>query len=216
MKRSLLQHRLNFRPYLPGCSMKQREMMNFSKTQKIAYMALLIALQVILGRFAGIMTPIVSISFSFVPLAINAIVFGPVCATVSSAIADILGALLFPQGLGIYFPGYTVSAALNGLVYGLILYRKPKQLWRIILVCIVQGVFISLGLSTYWVHMMTGEGYLAVLPARILQNAIMIPVKALVIWILAYRLTPYIWKSAIPELNKRKNEKAVEPLDKNL
>ncbi len=27
--------------------------MNFSKTQKIAYIALLIALQVVLGRFAG-------------------------------------------------------------------------------------------------------------------------------------------------------------------
>lgn len=166
--------------------------MNFSRTQKITYIALLIALQVVLGRFAGIMTPIVSISFSFVPLVLNAIVFGPVCATASSAIADIIGALLFPQGLGIYFPGYTVSAALNGLIYGLILYRKPKQLWRISLACVIQCLFVSLGLSTYWVYMMTGKGFLVVLPTRILQNAIMVPIKIFVIWALVYRLTSYM------------------------
>lgn len=181
--------------------------MNFSKTQKIAYIALLIALQVVLGRFAGIMTPIVSISFSFVPLVINAILFGPVYAATSSAIADIIGALLFPQGLGIYFPGYTVSAALNGLIYGLILYHKPKRFWRISLACIIQSIFISLGLSTYWVYMMTGKGYLAVLPTRILQNAIMLPVKVLVIWILVYRLTSYLQKSIIPKINNCRNKK---------
>lgn len=153
--------------------------MNFTKTQKMAYIALLIALQVIIGRFAGIMTPIVSISLSFIPLVINAIVFGPFCAMVSSAIADIISTLLFPQGLGIYFPGYTLSAALNGLIYGLVLFRKPRQLWRICLACMVQGIFISLGLSTYWVFMMTGQAYLAVMPTRILQNVITIPIKIL-------------------------------------
>ena len=190
--------------------------MNFSKTHTIAYIALLIALQVVLGRFAGIMTPIVSISFSFIPLVVNAIVFGPICATVSSAIADIIGALLFPQGLGIYFPGYTVSAALNGLIYGLMLYRKPKRLWRISLTCLIQGLFISLGLSTYWVYMMTGKGYMAILPTRFLQNAIMVPVKIFVIWILVYRLTSYLQNFSLLGINNYKSSKSKEPLDENL
>lgn len=188
--------------------------MNFSKTQKIAYIALLIALQVILGRFAGIMTPIVSISFSFIPLVVNAIIFGPVYATASSAIADITGALLFPQGLGIYFPGYTVSAALNGLIYGLILYRKPKQLWRISLACVIQGLFISLGLSTYWVYIMTGKGYLAILPTRILQNACMVPIKIFIIWILVYRLTTYLQSLSILGIGHYKNKNKRESLNK--
>jgi len=196
--------------------MKWREKMNFSKTQKIAYIALLIALPIVLGRFAGIMTPIVSISFSFVPLVINAIAFGPVCASASSVIADIIGALLFPQGLGIYFPGYTVSAALNGLIYGFILYRKPKQLWRISLACIIQGLFISLGVSTYWVYMMTGKGYLAVLPTRILQTAIMLPVKILVIWILVYRLTSYLQNFSKLGIDNYKNKKHREHSDKKI
>jgi len=184
--------------------------MKLSKTLKIAYVALLIALQVVLGRFAGIMTPIVSISFSFLPLVVNAIVFGPVSAAISSAIADVLGAFLFPQGLGTFFPGFTLSAALNGLIYGLILYRKPKQLLRIGLACCITSLFVSLGLGTYWVYMMTGKGFFALLPTRILQNAIMIPIKLMVIWSVAYRVIPLIWKEAIPEFNNPEIKKAIE------
>lgn len=181
------------------------------KIQKIAFIAMLITLQVVIGRFAGIMTPIVSINLSFLPLVVNAIVFGPVSATVSSAIADILGAFLFPQGLGTFFPGYTLSAALNGLIYGLILYRKPKKLWRITLACLITSVVISLGLSTYWVYMMTGKGFLVLLPARIMQNAIMLPIKIILISTVVYRIIPLAWKDAIPETNKTVESKGQLP-----
>lgn len=187
--------------------------MKLSKTQKITFIALLIALEVVMGRFLGIMTPIVSINFSFLPLVINAIVFGPVSATLSAVISDILGALLFPRGLGIYFPGFTLSAALNGLIYGLFLYRKPKQLWRISSACLITSIFVSLGLSTYWVYMMTGNGFLALLPPRILQNAIMLPIKIFAIWVIAYRIIPFIWKEAIVEPRKPAIGKTAELKD---
>lgn len=190
--------------------------MNMNKTKKLAYISLLIALQVVLGRFAGIMTPVVSINFSFIPLIINAILFGPFYAAASSAVADVISAFLFPQGLGIYFPGYTLSAALNGLIYGLILYRKPKRLWRISFACIMQGILISLGLSTYWVYMMTGKSYLAVLPTRILQNAIMIPVKIFVIWIVVYRLVSYLQKNDATKTSQCKSLQSDTPIDKTL
>jgi len=184
--------------------------MKFSKTQKIAYISLLIALEVVMGRFAGIMTPIVSINFSFLPLVVNAIVFGPVSATVSAAISDILGAFLFPQGLGIYFPGFTLSAALNGLTYGLLLHRKPLRLWRICIACFITNILISLGLSTYWVYMMTGKGFLALLPTRILQNAIMLPIKIIVIKLVVYRVIPFVWKGAILKHNSTKETTNIE------
>lgn len=76
--------------------------MNNLKTKKLTSIALLIALEVILGRM-GIMTPIVSINFSFVPLVINAILFGPISAAVSSGLADIIGSLMPPQGLELIF-----------------------------------------------------------------------------------------------------------------
>lgn len=156
-------------------------------TKKLTIMALLIATEVVLGRL-GIMTPIVSINFSFVPLVVNAILFGPVAAAISSGLADIIGSMMMPQGLGTYFPGYTISAILTGFSYGLILHRKPKNLGRIIVACLFTSIVISLGLSTYWVYVMTGKGYLAILVTRTIQIALLIPIKIFVIYTIVYRL----------------------------
>lgn len=95
-------------------------------TRKLTSIALLIAAEVVLGRL-GIMTPIVAINFSFVPLVVNAILFGPITAAVSSGLADIIGSMMMPQGLGTYFLGYTISALLTGFIYGLILYKSLKK-----------------------------------------------------------------------------------------
>ena len=156
-------------------------------TRKLTSIALLIAAEVVLGRL-GIMTPIVAINFSFVPLVVNAILFGPITAAVSSGLADIIGSMMMPQGLGTYFPGYTISALLTGFIYGLILYKKPKKMSRIILASAVTSVVISLGLSTFWVYLMTGKGYLAILFTRTAQIAVMMPVKVFVIYSVVYRL----------------------------
>lgn len=156
-------------------------------TRKLTSIALLIAAEVVLGRL-GIMTPIVAINFSFVPLVVNAILFGPITAAVSSGLADIIGSMMMPQGLGTYFPGYTISALLTGFIYGLILYKKSKNLGRIILASVVTSVVISLGLSTFWVYLMTRKGYLAILFTRTAQIAVMMPVKVFVIYSVVYRL----------------------------
>lgn len=184
--------------------------MKFSKSQKIAYIALLIALEIVIKRFAGITTPIVSISLAFIPLVINAVLFGPVAAAVSSAIADFIGALLFAQGIGVYFPGFTLSAALNGLTYGLLLYRKPKKLWRISLASFITSMILSLGLGTYWIYVMSGQGFWALIPPRILQNVLMLSVKIPLIWVVVYRIIPIIGKDILPQLNQSNNMKTGE------
>ncbi|MGL5435295.1 MAG: folate family ECF transporter S component [Lachnospiraceae bacterium] len=171
---------------------------NFNKSQKLVSISLLIALEIILGRFFGIKTMIATINFSFLPLVINAILFGPVSAACSAAIADILGTFFFSNGMA-YFPGFTVSAALTGMVYGLLFYRKPKKMWRIGLSCVFINLFISLGLSTYWVYLMTGKGFMAILPTRILQNVIMVPVKVFTISTFVYRLIPFLASDKAPK-----------------
>lgn len=59
---------------------------------------------------------------------------------------------------------------------------------RIILASAVTSVVISLGLSTFWVYLMTGKGYLAILFTRTAQIAVMMPVKVFVIYSVVYRL----------------------------
>ena len=68
-------------------------------------MALLIALEVVLTRFLSINLPIVRIGFGFLPVAIAAILFGPLWAGIGYAVGDLIGMLIWPTGAYFRLPG---------------------------------------------------------------------------------------------------------------
>ena len=96
-----------------------------NNTQRLAVSALLIAADVVLTRLLAINTPVMKISLGFAAVALSALLYGPWWAAVTAALGDLLGALLFPTGA--YFPGFTLTAALTGVIFGLCLYQKPKR-----------------------------------------------------------------------------------------
>lgn len=164
-----------------------------TKLKRFVMLGLLIACQVIAGRFLTIATLFVKIGFIFLPISIAAILYGPIWAGVSAAIGDILIAMLLPYG---YFPGFTVSAFLTGATYGLFLHRKSANIWRISCCVVVINIAISIFLQTFWLYLLTGEGYLAVLPTRIMQNVIMTPIQIIGIRTVSYRVAELELKSA--------------------
>lgn len=160
--------------------------------KKLIQISLLIAIEVILTRFCSIQTPIVRIGFGFLPIAMIAMMYGPLSAGISYVVGDILGMLLFPSGA--YFPGFTLTAFLTGLTYGVFLYNKPATWSRIIGAVMTICLIINLGLDTYWLSIIMGKGYLALLPTRIIKTVIMIPVQTLIIGI--------IWKKVVVKIMK--------------
>ena len=96
-----------------------------SKLKKVILSGILLALLIVLNRFVSIKTPLLVISFSFVPIMMAAIWLGPKYSTLIAALGDFIGAILFP--FGTYFPGFTVSAGLTGLIYGIFLYKKQES-----------------------------------------------------------------------------------------
>ena len=93
-------------------------------TKTLTLTALLAALEFVLSRFLSISAWNTKIGFAFVPVALAALLLGPLNAGIVAALADFLGALLFP--VGPYFPGFTLTAFLMGLCYGLFLYKKQS------------------------------------------------------------------------------------------
>lgn len=87
-------------------------------------LALLVAMEVVLARFLGIQTPIVQIKLSFIPVVMAALLYGR-CHRPGRRFGGLHRGCLIP--LGGLFPGFTLTAALGGLVYGLVLYRKPAS-----------------------------------------------------------------------------------------
>lgn len=156
------------------------------KIRNILFVGLFISLEIILTRFISVESPIVRISFEFIPIAISAILFGPVMAGTAAAIADVLGMLIFPKGA--YFPGFTLSAFVTGFLYGLILYKKKITLVRTFFAALVVIVITSLIMNTIWLTYLTGNGAYAILVARLLKSAVFIPIQTFMIY--------FTWKYA--------------------
>ena len=80
-------------------------------TKKLITLSVLVAMDVVLTRFLSINAWNTRIGFGFVPMVIAAMMYGPLSAGIVAALADFIGAILFPTGP--YFPGFTFSVFLR-------------------------------------------------------------------------------------------------------
>ena len=145
----------------------------------LAQVAMLLAMEVILSRFFFIATPVTKFSFAFVPLAICGALFGPVYGGIMGALADLLGAILFP--IGPYFPGYTLNNALHGVALGVAMKEGRRKWWQLVLALVFNHVAVGIFLAALWGHMLTGNPYWAVVTARVVQAVVMAPVQFIVL-----------------------------------
>lgn len=169
--------------------------LKISKNKKIILSALLLSFLIILSRFLSIKTTFLVISLSFIPIMIAGIYLGPIYTGIVAGLGDLIGAILFP--FGSYFPGFTISAVLMGLVYGEILYKNPnkkqnnkKFIFQLILSSIIVLIGIKVFLESVWLHLLYGKAYVAVISARILTQTIMLPIQVIVIFVLEKILNP--------------------------
>lgn len=169
------------------------------KTKKIVILALFITLEIILSRYLSITTPIVKIGFTFLPICLSAIIFGPVTAGLAAALADVIGFMLNPFGL--FFPGFTFSAFVSGFIYGIILYKKEITFLRTALACVLIALLVYLGLDTIWVWILTKDAIYGLLPIRIVKVLIMLPIQVITIMVTWKYLSHFIEKHVMKGLN---------------
>lgn len=151
------------------------------KTKSLVTMAVLLALAVVLGFVSVQVTESLRVGFSFLPNAVSGQLFGPVGGMLVGGLADILKYLVKPTGP--FFPGFTISGILGGLIYGLTLYKKPTTLPRVILCMTLISVFVNILLNTYWLTILYGNSFLAIWPARIVSNLITLPINIILYYL---------------------------------
>ena len=141
-------------------------------TKKIALLAILTAMGVVLGRFIPMVNLLTSkYEFSFVAVMLAASLTGPVGGALVGGMIDLIGALLFPTGA--YFPGFTVTAALTGLVWGLLLYKECNLPRILVAVLSTQTVF-SLIVNTFFIaQFFSPKGFTVLLASRAVQATVM-------------------------------------------
>ena len=155
--------------------------MNHEKTKKLTTLAILVAMHIILSRFLSYSVWNMKIGFDFLPVSVAAVLYGPIGAAVVGGLGDFIGAILFP--IGPYFPGYTLSAALSGVVLGLFLHRE-QRLTRVLGAVAVNQWIISLLLTSFWISFTNLVPYWAMVTSRVPQCAIMTAVQIPVLMLL--------------------------------
>jgi ECF transporter S component (folate family) len=158
---------------------------------------LLVALAVVLTRILGINVLTAKIGFGFIPIIIAAMCYGPIYAAIIYAMADVIGVLLFPAGA--FNPFFTLTAALAGAVWGLILFRKaPASQWTTLglsfLAALINNLVFSLAANSFLIHIFYDVALASLIPTRLIQIAIMIPLQTAFIAVL--------WKNVVPRLSQ--------------
>lgn len=120
--------------------------------KEIALSGVFIAISIILTRVFAIMIPLAGlpalrIGFGAIPIQISGILMGPVIGGIVGVIADLLGFIMNPGG-GVFFPGFTLTAALNGIIPGLLFnyFRKNKGNINYNIINTIITVLISMGI----------------------------------------------------------------------
>ena len=106
-------------------------------TQKLCVMGVLMAMQIILSRITAIN-------------AIAGYLLGPIGGTLVAWGSDALGTILTGQAIN---PGLSVTAALGGFFYGLMLHKRPVTIWRTMACLLVVSLVCHFLLNTYFLAM---------------------------------------------------------------
>lgn len=164
------------------------------RARDITVLAMLVALNVIMAEVLKfpIIPKILELSFGFIPIAVAGMLFGPAPAMAVAVIADLIGALIFSAGD--FFFGYTLTALLTGLFYGLLL-RAPrtsakKDAARILAAQALVSIICFAGLNTLWAYVMGYARTSQYIVTRLIVNLVAYPVYSLVLYLLfRYRKT---------------------------
>ena len=143
---------------------------NFKSTKILCASAIMTAMYVALYAMKLQLTPQLRITFTFIPMALTGWLFGPVPAMAVGLCGDVIGAQVFPSGS--FFPGFTVTAVLSGLIYGLCLYRTEGKwlLLRAAAAKFLVNMLMNTLLNAYWLSVITGKGYLVYLSSHFIKN----------------------------------------------
>lgn len=150
--------------------------------QNLAMCGMLLSLRILIGYFSNLtlaVTPDIKIGFTFLPIAITGILFGPTSAGILGALGDIISFLIIPMGT--YFPGWTISGMLIGILYGIFLYEQPKLIVRLIICELTVGIFVEILLGSFWLYLQFSKGFWITAAVRSLKTLIAIPIEIVLI-----------------------------------
>ena len=161
-----------------------RSLRELKSTRCLAVTALLIAVNITLDLLGLTirLPPNLRISFGFLCNAAIGMLFGPAAAMLAGVGTDVLGYFAGNLSMGAYFPGFTVTAVVSGLLWGVWLYSGKVTVVRALGAKLCVNLFCNIGLNSLWLSMMGGEAMNVLLIARVPKNLVLLPLEAALLY----------------------------------
>lgn len=137
---------------------------------QVATLAILMAMQLLLGSFLSIQFLTAKITFSFIVTAFLARLYPPKVTAGVTALSYLIGMLLFPKFA--FFFGFVITAALTGYTFGICFYQKTITWRRIAIAAFVINFGWNLFLNSTWLHMMYGIAWSGLFATRVPQEIV--------------------------------------------
>ncbi|WP_270628417.1 folate family ECF transporter S component [Limosilactobacillus mucosae] len=155
-------------------------------TKRMVLAAMLIALQIILEKLSIGDPAVLKIGLGFIATALIGFLLGPWIGALSMIINDLISNTLLSSG-AMFFPGFTLSAAISGIIAGIFLYQQQISWRRILIYEFCQILITNVFFTTLWLYLMgIGQGssamsFMALLMVRLPKEVISWPIEALIV-----------------------------------
>lgn len=138
--------------------------------RRLVLLGLVIAIKIILSQFS-FGPAFVKVGLGFIGSVMLGYLFGPIWGAVGGGISDLVSSAIFGNQGG-FFIGFTLTAMVGPLIYGLLFYRKPIKIWRIIAATILVTVIVNILLNTLWIAILYHMDFNILLLQRLPKEAI--------------------------------------------
>lgn len=157
-----------------------------SSTRRLVIIGLLTAVSIVLTRFASIMIGnMIRLSFGEVPIILSGLLLGPAAGGLTGAAADLVGFFLNPHGAAFPHPGFTLTAALTGILPVTILrFIRRDSNFSFLQLAVAIGLtdlLTSIVLNTLWLTQILGRGFFVLLPMRAVARVILFPMHVILV-----------------------------------
>lgn len=157
--------------------------------RELVFMGIMVALDVIAVRFLSFNMISMRIGTGFIAAIVAGMYLGPIRAGMVGLVADLIGFTMFP--VGGFFPGFTLSAIVQGLLAGYFLEgKKSGRQLNVIIYAVFSTLLVDTLMNTSWLVMMLHQSdfnkFMVALLPRI-PNQIAVTVLKIVLIPILYR-----------------------------
>lgn len=158
-------------------------------TRQMTLASMLIALQVVLGKLSVGDPAVVKIGLGFIGTALIGYFLGPWIGGLAMVINDLISNTILSSGT-LFFPGFTFSAFIAGVIAGMFLYNQQITWQRALVYEFFQILVTNVVFTTLWIYLMslssssTGRTFMALLTIRLPKEVISWPIEGLIVFVI--------------------------------